>query len=78
MEDHDRTSQSASKISSPPCTGIYAISLIWAYTVLLSIVATSESRSSVTEEFHRVTVGVLMVYALRYAFDMFFNHFNIL
>lgn len=42
------------------------------------IITTSESQSSVTEEFHRVTVGVLMVYALHYAFGMFFNHFNIL
>lgn len=35
---------------------------------LLSIVATSEFQSSVTERFHRVTVGVVTADALHYAF----------
>lgn len=51
---------------------VYAVSPARAYEVLLSTVATCEFHS-VTEKLHRVTVGVLMVYALHYAFDMFFN-----
>lgn len=64
--------------SSVHLARVYAISPARAYAVLLSTEATSEFQNSVTEKFHRVTVGVLTAYALRYAFDMFFNHVNVL